>query len=212
MRTYVYVDGFNLYNSGLKQDRALRWLNIKAMCGGALRPENRIVGIRYFTARISAEPNDPDGPTRQDAYIRALESHIPELTVHYGQFRSENRRRPLTNWVSGPRTVEVVERSEKGSDVNLAVHLVNDAWSNIYDCAVVVSNDSDLAEALKIVRGLKKCVGVLTTRSRPTDALLAHANFYRRITRTHFLQSRLPDVVRDEANREIRCPLNWRHE
>ena len=42
--------------------------------------------------------------------------------------------------------VEVIKTEEKGSDVNLAVHLLNDAWLDRYECAVVVSNDSDLAE------------------------------------------------------------------
>jgi hypothetical protein len=28
--------------------------------------------IRYFTARTSARPNDPQGPVRQETYLRAL--------------------------------------------------------------------------------------------------------------------------------------------
>jgi uncharacterized LabA/DUF88 family protein len=50
------------------------------------------------------------------------------------------------------KTAEVIHTEEKGSDVNLGVHLVNDAWLNRYDCAVVVSNDSDLAEAISLVK------------------------------------------------------------
>ena len=46
-----------------------------------------------------------------------------------------------------PATVKVWKNEEKGSDVNIAVHVLNDAWQNAHDCAVVVSNDSDLAEA-----------------------------------------------------------------
>jgi uncharacterized LabA/DUF88 family protein len=30
--------------------------------------------------------------------------------------------------------------------------VLNDAWQDAYDCAVVCSNDSDLSEALKLVR------------------------------------------------------------
>jgi len=47
--------------------------------------------------------------------------------------------------------VKIVKTEEKGSDVNLAVHLLNDAWLNLYDCAVVISNDSDLAESCRLV-------------------------------------------------------------
>ena len=38
----------------------------------------------------------------------------------------------------------MVKTEEKASDVNLAVHLLNDSWLNAYDCAIVVTNDSDI--------------------------------------------------------------------
>ena len=50
------------------------------------------------------------------------------------------------------RTVEVIRTKEKGSDVNLAVHLLNDGWLDTYDCGIVVGNDSDIAEAMRLVR------------------------------------------------------------
>ena len=40
---------------------------------------------------------------------------------------------------------------EKGSDVNLAVHLLNDAWKGLFDYAVVMSNDTDLVEPIRMV-------------------------------------------------------------
>ena len=40
----------------------------------------------------------------------------------------------------------MIRTEEKGSDVNLAVHLLNDGWMNACDCAVVFTNDSDIAE------------------------------------------------------------------
>ena len=40
---------------------------------------------------------------------------------------------------------------EKGSDVNLAVHLVNDAWKKSFDAAVVISNDTDLVTPIRMV-------------------------------------------------------------
>lgn len=51
--------------------------------------------------------------------------------------------------------VDIIKTEEKGSDVNLAVHLLNDGWLDAYDCAVVVSNDSDLAEAMRLVKARK---------------------------------------------------------
>ena len=46
--------------------------------------------------------------------------------------------------------VEVIRTEEKGSDVSLAMHMVNVAHKDKFDCAAVVSNDSDLAEAMRI--------------------------------------------------------------
>ena len=55
-----------------------------------------------------------------------------------------------------------MKSEEKGSDVNLAAYLLVDAFDDDYEAAVVVSNDSDLAEPIRLVRGkFKKAVLVL---------------------------------------------------
>ena len=53
----VYVDGFNLYYGTLKNTK-YKWLNIELLCQNLLK-QNRILKIKYFTARASARPNDP---------------------------------------------------------------------------------------------------------------------------------------------------------
>ena len=40
---------------------------------------------------------------------------------------------------------------EKGSDVNLAARLLNDAWKGLFDVAVVISNDTDLVTPVRMV-------------------------------------------------------------
>ena len=40
---------------------------------------------------------------------------------------------------------------EKGSDANLAVHLLNDGWSKRFDAAAVVSNGTDLVTPIHMV-------------------------------------------------------------
>jgi uncharacterized LabA/DUF88 family protein len=45
---------------------------------------------------------------------------------------------------------------EKGSDVNLAIHLVNDAWKDLYDVALIISNDADLRGAMDMVKNERK--------------------------------------------------------
>ena len=48
--------------------------------------------------------------------------------VYFGHFLSHRVHAPLAHPVENRRTAEVVRTEEKGSDVNLAVHLMNDGW------------------------------------------------------------------------------------
>ena len=68
---------------------------------------------------------------------------------------TRNRRLPLAKRIPGsPRTVEVIATEEKRTDVSLASYLLLDAFTGACDTAVIVSNDSDLAEAIDIARSV----------------------------------------------------------
>jgi hypothetical protein len=56
----------------------------------------------------------------------------------------------LTN-VTPAQKVWVDKTEEKGSEVNLAPHLLRDAFSKEFEVAVLSTNDSDLAEPVRIV-------------------------------------------------------------
>ena len=85
-------------------------------------------------------------------YLRALET-IPGLSIHYGQFRDRRKFRPLVIPIPGhPRTVEIWDSEEKGTDVNLASYLLMDGVDGDYEQAVVISNDADLALPIGMVR------------------------------------------------------------
>ena len=150
-RTSVYIDGFNLYYGALK-GTPFKWLDLRALCQAYL-PNNDIDHIKYFTARISARPNDPLQPARQQAYLRAL-STIPVVDIIYGHYLSHKVKARLANPEPGKNPyVDIIKTEEKGSDVNLAAHLLHDAHLDRFDIAVVVSNDSDLLEPIKLARG-----------------------------------------------------------
>src|SRR5574341_1319797 len=154
----VYVDGYNLYYRALKGTPYL-WLDIGALCRSLL-PGDNIRAIRYFTARVSARPNDPGKPIRQEIYFRALRT-IPGLTIHLGQFRTRPTKLPLSN-TNPPKFVYVDRTEEKGSDVNLASYLLTDGFRGGYDFPVIISNDSDLETPMRLVRqDLKLPIGIL---------------------------------------------------
>lgn len=94
---------------------------------------------------------DPDRPNRQQLFLRALRT-IPNFEIILGQFSSHTYMMPLANPKPGQsRYAEVIRTEEKGSDVNIAAHLIHDAHTGKYDVGVLISNDSDLAEPLRII-------------------------------------------------------------
>ena len=207
MRTFVYVDGFNLYYGALKRT-SWKWLDLVALFKTVLQQHHDILKVKYFTARVSGVPSDQSKPQRQDVYLRALQRFRPEVEVHFGHFLRHRVRAPLAQPLGGRHTAEVVKTEEKGSDVNLAVHLLNDGWLDSYDCGVVVSNDSDIAEAMRLVREQHgKRIGLVTPGTRkPSQQLKKHADFVRHIRANGLRHSQLPDPI---PGTNIRKPAAW---
>lgn len=56
-RAIVYVDGFNLYFGALK-GTPYKWLDLDALAR-RLAPNDDIVAVRYFTARVTTRRSDP---------------------------------------------------------------------------------------------------------------------------------------------------------
>jgi uncharacterized LabA/DUF88 family protein len=198
MIAYVYVDGFNLYYGAVK-DTPYKWLNILSLCQRLL-PKNEIVKIKYFTALVTARPGDPDQPNRQQIYLRALKT-IPYLEIIYGHFLQHAVKMPLVSSLGGTiRYATVMKTEEKGSDVNLAAHMVNDGYKSLYQVAVLISNDSDLIEPIKIVRNeLHLPVIVLNPRpSTPSHELRKYASFVKPIRTGVLAASQFSDRLVDE--------------
>ena len=214
MRTHIYIDGFNFYYGAVK-GTPFKWLDFNALFSLILKPNHVISRIKYFTAVVSATPQDPNKPIRQKTYIRALQSYIPEIEIHYGHFLSHNVSMPLVKPSSSKYFEDVIRTEEKGSDVNLAVHLINDAWLDLYDCAVVVSNDSDLAEAMRLVKQHhpSKVLGLITPvgaranqKTRTSKELQIHADFVRLTRPGGLKRSQLPDSI---PGTPIQKPSGW---
>jgi hypothetical protein len=134
-------------------------------------------------------------------YHRALAT-IPHVSIHLGYFQQTIARMPLAYPTpGGPTTVAVVKTEEKGSDVNLAAHLVADAFLGDCDIAVVISNDGDLAEPVRIVRHrLGLPVGILNPfpvkrRARALEAI--PPTFFKQIRPSELRAAQFPPVMSD---------------
>lgn len=231
LRTNVYVDGFNLFYGAAKQT-SYKWVDLAALCQQVL-PSLTINRLRYFTALVKPMPADPQTRLRQEVYIRALET-LPDLTVHYGHYLQSTVSMRLANpQPGGSRYADVLKMEEKGSDVNIATYMLVDAFRNDCEQLIVITNDSDLAEPVRIInREMNIPVGIFnphtgdtaTRRSRisgkplqkatPSVTLKRAARFYREITSEgpscHMALSQFSDQVMDSAGRTITRPADWR--
>lgn len=207
LRTIVYVDGFNFYYGAVK-GTPWKWLDPVALFKRVLGSQNDLVRLKYFTARVQPTAGDPAVHVRQDAYLSAIQAHCALVELHFGHFLRHQVR--MENASPPPPTVQVWKNEEKGSDVNLALHVLNDAWQDAYDCAVVVSNDSDLAESLQLVKSQhRKVIGVVTpgAPTRKTSwQLRKHADFVRPIRSWMLEQSQLPSPI---PGTTIKKPTGW---
>jgi uncharacterized LabA/DUF88 family protein len=214
-RAIVYIDGLNLYYN-LVKGTPYKWLDFVALFRKVLPKNLDILKIKYFTTIVKSFPNDTQAPFRQNVYIRALKEVSGNmLEVYYGSFEINSKRRrlkiPLID-SQGQKiyNVWVIEPEEKGSDVNLAVHLLNDSWKDCMDWAVVVSNDSDLAESLRLakIERNKKILLVppISSEKKPSSKLLKYADKHILIRESHLKESQLPDVI---PGTNIRKPESW---
>lgn len=201
MRTSVYIDGYNLFYGALK-GTPYKWLDLKLLCQHLLPPECEIIKINYYTAMVKGAP---EKLIKQEAYLRALKAYIPEFRCILGRYQIDEKMMPRavpTGQDSKGRIIYkrgkpvlVIKSEEKKSDVNMAVDIVNQAWQDVYDCAVLVSNDSDLATPLHVAKDMKKTIGLATTVGKPAAGLRKIPDFHRYITTTIIKKSQLPESI-----------------
>ena len=104
---------------------------------------------------------------------------------------------------------KVMKTEEKGSDVNLATHLLNDAHNKDFDIAVMITNDSDLLEPMRIVRDeLHLPVGIINPHKKPSFQLQSKASFIKPI-RTWALRDSQFHLSLTDSDGEFTKLTNW---
>ena len=93
--------------------------------------------------------------------------------------------------------------------VNVAAHLINDGYKRKYDVAVLVTNDSDLLEPIRIVRQeLNLPVGLLNPHKRSSRVLVQYASFIKKIRKGVLVASQFPNTLQDK-NGIFHKPSVW---
>jgi len=103
----------------------------------------------------------------------------------------------------------VWKTEEKGSDVNLGVHLVRDAFKGAFDMAAVLTNGTDLVEPIRIVtQELGLPVALLSPNGQPAASLVKVASSMRHV-RPYIGPCKLPDPVKLPNGKAISKPSGW---
>lgn len=217
-----------------------RWLDLRAMVQDVIAARSKwsgavIENVTYCTARISGASN-AEGQREQDVYLRALDHTSSATRISYGTYVSRVATVPLARKGANGKPIlvepawpimirdsagqdvpgatfmaSVARREEKGSDVNVASHLLIDVLTRAVDAAVVISNDSDLAYPIEVARqhvpvGLvnpTKGVRAGKLAGDPSDGAGNH--WWYRLKAADLYAHQLPAVV----SPRIRKPAPW---
>jgi hypothetical protein len=203
MRAIAYIDGFNLYYRAVR-GTPYKWLNLRRACE-LLVPEHTLSRLKYFTAPVSGK-FDPNKPTRQETYFRALRTVGCEIIK--GNFLTHDVDMPLSS--NRHQLVTVIKTEEKGSDVNLASHLLIDGFTHQYEAAIILTNDSDLAMPIRYIRDdLKMEIIVINPNGLfATKKLVQSATSIRHLRTGVLAAAQFPDIVQ-HAKGVIHKPPTW---
>jgi uncharacterized LabA/DUF88 family protein len=205
-----------------------RWLDLRSLGEGLLDrttvwPGARIERVVYCTARIDGAEN-AIGHQEQDVYLKAIRAGGAVDLIELGHYVARVKRAPLavadrkgrpiiqsSAWpvmVQDPDgspvrdakfMVSYAYREEKGSDVNVASHLLMDVLSGVVDAAIVVSNDSDLRLPIQQARERVPVGTVNPSPTRLAGALKGQADdgvgshWWCRLTALDIRSHQLPD-------------------
>jgi uncharacterized LabA/DUF88 family protein len=200
-RVIAYIDGFNLYfgmrEAGFDQ---CRWLNVKKLVESLLQPNQELVGVKYYTSRVS---NNPDKQKRQSTYLDALGSVGVE--IFYGNYQDNNLecRRCGNVWKSA---------KEKMTDVNIATAIIVDAFKENYDMAMLISGDSDLTPPIKEVHNLFKNTRVFIAfpPKRHNSSMAIVAKGYLIIGRKKLVDAQFDEEVISKTGFKLKIPNEWK--
>jgi hypothetical protein len=205
-----------------------RWLDIRSLSEDLANRaeawvEPRIERVVYCTARIDGAEN-ASGHAEQDVYLKALLAEGTADLIEYGHYVSRVKKAPLatadrkgrpviarSGWPvmiqdkndapvpDAKFMVSYAYREEKGSDVNVASHLLLDVLQGDVEAAIVISNDSDLRLPIQTARGRIPVGTVNPSRSWLAGDLRGQAtegvggHWWRQLTAADFHENQLPD-------------------
>ena len=205
IRVAAYIDGYNLYHAIDRTNQPhLKWLDLWALCDRFVpNLSARLTAVHYFSAYATWLPKQAN---RHRAYVAALEA--TGVISHMARFKEKDRRCPLSS--CGHRWKG---HEEKETDVHLALALLDHAYKDQYDRALIVSRDSDLVPAARMVRSAfpsKEVFSVAPPGSGHSNDMLKVCDGKKHtIRRKHLAACLLPDRIPLPDGNEIVRPSRY---
>jgi uncharacterized LabA/DUF88 family protein len=205
-RVILYVDGFNLYHAiaDLRVPH-LKWLSLHELGRRLIQQRTEeLVCVTYFSAVAThLAQRDPSKIVRHQAYVSALEATGVECCM--GRFKLKNARcRGCGHRWQTPE--------EKETDVAIAVRMVRDAFQDRFDTCYLVSGDTDLTPAIRLIQQEfpQKRLVTVSTPHRPHSAeILTLANRKTKITVPLLERCLLPETINAPNGSIIRRPSEY---
>lgn len=202
LKSMLFVDGFNFYHSISHNNLyKYKWINYHSLgehITNHFYPQSKLVETHFFTAIATWNKNKA---LRHENYIKALE-HF-NINVVKGKFREKFPR--CRNCGQTYKTYE-----EKETDVNIAIHLLEFAFLNKYDTALILSGDSDLVNAIDTVRKIfNKKVIIIIPPKRKANHLIKNSDNHFKIKEIHLRNNQLPNSITLSNNTVITKPQEW---
>ena len=198
----VFVDGLNVYHAldGVSRYRKYKWLDYMALASRYVIGSDALSGVLWFTAFYRWKP---DKVQRHGRLVKVQEANGVE--VIQGQFRMRHK----TCKACGDR---IPLPEEKRTDVNIAVQLLQRAYRDEYDKAIIITGDSDMVPAIHAVKESfpSKKVGIIPPIGRKAEEIEKAAHFKNQMTENDLRESMLPDPVILPDGRSLTCPPEWK--
>jgi 6-hydroxy-3-succinoylpyridine 3-monooxygenase len=235
LRTRIYIDGYNFYY-GCLRGTPHKWLDLLPLFVKHILPSALVKdgdghirqstllpspSIKFFTAKIiESVARAPDSVSSQARYHTALRKlHGGRIELIEGYYAVNKMKVKIVDAEDpdrAPRECQEIQAwkvEEKQSDVNLALQVYHDAITGQIDHAVIVTNDTDIAPALEMLRAhTNVLIGVVvptTDHTRPPNTdLVKLAHWTRRhINSNELAGCQLPRVI--QGKRPTTKPESW---
>jgi uncharacterized LabA/DUF88 family protein len=141
-RLACFIDGFNLYHAIKDINKNhLKWVNLWRLMEVFKAPDEDLVNVYYFSA--FAWHRTDGAPQRHLQYVKGLEFY--GVSPILGRFKEKDLdcRNCGRSWVT---------HEEKESDVNIGLYMLDGAYRQEFDKAILVSTDSDLVPVIRMMK------------------------------------------------------------